>query len=152
MACWKSARRFQMMYIFQATDPYYKEIASKPSVYRFRLPGPLTNNRDILSSTPRTQMASATDAYDEYMKSNIRCRNCACGPVNFSTYVGCDKTTNVYSVTTKYKEFCSLSCCMSYTEKTYADESHNPTPLLHQLSYQLPAYEPCTDTRQRKQP
>ena len=45
---------------------------------------------------------------DEFLKSDLVCLGCGCGPIGFSTTSINDKMTN------KYEDFCSMGCHLTY--------------------------------------
>ena len=58
-------------------------------------------------------------SYDEYLNLKFRCYNCNCGPSNFSTIIS--KTAENSTYKSKYFNFCSMGCIMSYHNKTLAE-------------------------------
>ena len=61
----------------------------------------------------------SASSYDEYLNLKFRCYNCNSGPSNFSTIMSRTGENNMYK--SKYLNFCSMGCIMSYHNKTPAE-------------------------------
>ena len=62
-------------------------------------------------------MATVSDAYGVFLSSGIKCLNCGAGPSNFSTYICYNTTSKTWNTITKYENFCSTGCCISFNVK-----------------------------------